>query len=185
VFLLITAGCDTFLDTFYRPGSVYKETGSLSDLFAEPTMDVNGEEEENSWSAVFSYPPRFYSTDGHGVFDAAVVATEWVLMLPFSPIGLPDKLLPGFYGARLLPFDYHPNHASLGKRIYLKALTYGALAYSLVVGLPVSYFATSTLLVFDVAVHDVPVATVVLISRALHLRSSGSMKEKLKKNHSQ
>jgi hypothetical protein len=172
IFAIVGAVAANGCGSFYRQGSVYKETGSLLDLFKEPTVDLSIESRTHGYyfgEGVVHRPLRLYDADGHGVYDVPIVALESALTLPAILVSLPYGIQT-VRGATTLPF-HTPSSFSRGKRMAINALSVGSLLFGFTVTIPVIISTSGVVAVFDVAAHDIPVTAATGVSRAIGLSS--------------
>jgi len=152
--IVALAGCQTA----QTPGSVYRQTGRIADLLAEPTFDVGADP-----AAVKFYSSRVphYDADGHGVFDVPMVFFEQLMFAPtwFFSAGLSLSGSEPYVGA--------PAPPGMGP------LLRKGMGWTFAVPGMLSYLAgLGGAMGFDIAAHDMPV---ILIGRPLSwLGSLGS-----------
>jgi len=159
--LVFLAACQTAM----TPGSVYRATGRISELLAEPTYDVGG---DPSATYFYRFQVPHYDADGHGLYDIPVVAGE---QLFFAPTWL-------FSGAMWATGaeSYLSGPRLPGSNAGEKALgaARGTGAYALAVPGTMLYLTGFlTTMTFDTALHDVPV---IVIGRPLKWLKNAAVK---------
>jgi hypothetical protein len=149
--VVLSVGCQTAR----RSGSVYKQTGRISDLLVEPTFDVGRGPPENSF---YDFRVRHYNADGHGAFDVPIVVIEQFL---FSPVWVFSAAL---QITGISPHLWAPPPAASGPTALFSMVNWVlSLVEGWCVGIPAMlcyYGCFAATMVFDIVAHDLPVIVV-------------------------
>ncbi|MCX8037183.1 MAG: hypothetical protein N3D11_09105 [Candidatus Sumerlaeia bacterium] len=151
ILVLVAAGCQTAT----MPGSVYRQTGRIADLLAEPTFDVGGDPNE---SVFYSFRVPHYDADGHGLYDIPFVASQQMFFAPVWLCTAGYRLVGGdsyFGGPR--PGMGGPAGRGGQSMDWLRGL--GAYGFA-IPGVGFYWMATGTVTVLDAGFHDVPVIVI-------------------------
>jgi len=148
VVLFAAMGCRTAT----TPGSLYRQTGRVVDLLAEPTFDVGADP-----AALYFYSFRVphYDADGHGLFDVPMVVGEQLFFAPTWVFSAALRLTGGesYFGSR------QPPSAGLPTKAF--GLARGTVAYLVAVPGVGCYLAgVVSAMAFDTVAHDAPVIIV-------------------------
>jgi hypothetical protein len=140
--ILVVAGCQTA----QTPGSLYRQTGRIVDLLAEPTFDVGADPAAVKF---YSFRVPHNDADGHGLFDVPMVFCEQLMFAPTWAFSAGLSLT----GSE--PYVGAPAPPGIGPLVRKGAgWTFAAPGM-------VSYFAGLTgAMGFDIAAHDAPVIVI-------------------------
>jgi hypothetical protein len=149
--VLLLAGCQTVL----TPGSAYRQSGSIVDLLAEPTLDLGS---HTSVDTFYSLRVPHYGADGHGFYDIPIVFCEQLL---FAPVWVFSGLLRVSGCEPYLQAPWTPP-AGMGSAtktpIWVTRKSIAWIVATPGVGCYIVGFCAT--MAFDTAAHDVPVIVI-------------------------
>jgi hypothetical protein len=156
--LLAATGCRATM----TPGNAYRTSGHYLDLLAEPTLDIGG---YMPGEKIYEVNVPHFDVDGHHVFDVPIVAFEQLFFIPAWVLNSALRLSgtePDMW-APWPPTEEIIQNPGAGMVVARKTIAWSlALPGRSLLGIGIV-----TTMVFDTAVHDVPVIIVGLPFRAL------------------